>query len=311
MDLETGERTAVSGVTRDGRGNITVSGLAVGKTPVVLEFTPGSRWCLAEGSTDGGMETWVLVQNPGTSPVTWSLILQTAEGPLAPASLQNVTIPARLAQQLPLERLLPHLRRLHPGDRLGRGGGGAGHLRPGPGLGHRFGGGERDVDGLVPGRGVHRRGHGDLGAGAEPGDLTGDGVDLILETAEGPLAPASLQDVTIPGASRRSFRLNDYCRTYDVSTLVTASGEVVAERATYGPGRAWATGSVGVSATSTAWCLAEGSTDGGMETWVLVQNPGTSPVTVDLILQTAEGPLAPASLQNVTIPARLAHAASA
>ena len=37
--------------------------------------------------------------------------------------------------------------------------------------------------------------------------------------------------------------------------------------------------------SSTTWYLAEGSTAGGFETWVLVQNPNTDPVTVDLDLQ--------------------------
>jgi hypothetical protein len=145
VDLLTGARAAVPGVTRNPERDITVTGLAVGNTPVILEFKaaplPGTSWCLAEGSTAGGMETWVLVQNPGAAAVS---------------------------------------------------------------------------------------------------------VDLTLQTGEGALAPQALQNVNIPGASRVSFRLNDYCQTYDVSTLVSASGPVVAERATYGPGREWAHDSVGV-----------------------------------------------------------------
>ncbi len=37
------------------------------------------------------------------------------------------------------------------------------------------------------------------------------------------------------------------------------------------------------------WYLAEGCTDGGMETWVLVQNPNAAAVTVDLTLMTDSG----------------------
>ncbi len=40
---------------------------------------------------------------------------------------------------------------------------------------------------------------------------------------------------------------------------------------------------------STTWYLAEGSTAGGFETWVLVQNPNGSSATVNLIYMTTAG----------------------
>ncbi|MBU4489203.1 MAG: hypothetical protein KKE79_01035, partial [Actinobacteria bacterium] len=40
--------------------------------------------------------------------------------------------------------------------------------------------------------------------------------------------------------------------------------------------------SIGVTEPNKTWYLAEGSTAGGFETWVLVQNPGTETATVDL-----------------------------
>ncbi len=62
--------------------------------------------------------------------------------------------------------------------------------------------------------------------------------------------------------------------------------------------------SIGVTATAPAWYLAEGCTAGGFQTWVLVQNPGAADVHVDISLQTGEGEIAPAMLQDVTIPAK-------
>ena len=50
-------------------------------------------------------------------------------------------------------------------------------------------------------------------------------------------------------------------------------GDVVCERAVYGNNRTWGTDSVGATAPASTWYLAEGSTGGGMETYVLVQNP--------------------------------------
>ena len=92
--------------------------------------------------------------------------------------------------------------------------------------------------------------------------------------------------------------MNDYCETFDVSTVVSASGPVVVERSTYGPGREWATSSTGVSALASTWYLAEGCTAGGMETWVLVENPGASAVKVDLELLTSEGKATPRPLKE-------------
>jgi len=64
---------------------------------------------------------------------------------------------------------------------------------------------------------------------------------------------------------------------------------VVAERAMYGNSRAWAHGSIGITAPAPTWYLAEGSTAGGMETFILVQNPGDAPAQVTLSFLTAEG----------------------
>ncbi len=160
---------------------------------------PASQWYLAEGSTDGGMETWVLVQNPETAAAA---------------------------------------------------------------------------------------------------------VNIVFQTDAGEVAPPTLQGVTIPAESRRSFKVNDYVTTYNVSTRVDCtSGGVVCERAMYGNDRAWAHESVGVTSPSVNWYLAEGSTDGGMETFVLVQNPGSSDTTADIKFQTDAGEVAPPALQGVTIPA--------
>ncbi len=74
---------------------------------------------------------------------------------------------------------------------------------------------------------------------------------------------------------RRSFNLDRYVDTYDVSTTVTSpDGEVVCERAMYWNERQGGHDSVGVTAAAPLWYLAEGATAGEFETWVLVQNPG-------------------------------------
>jgi hypothetical protein len=57
----------------------------------------------------------------------------------------------------------------------------------------------------------------------------------------------------------------------------------------YGGNRTWAHDSVGVTQPADAWFLAEGCTQGGMETWVLVQNPGVTDVIVRLTFMTSAG----------------------
>ncbi len=57
----------------------------------------------------------------------------------------------------------------------------------------------------------------------------------------------------------------------------------------YGAGRAWAHDSVGATSPATSWYLAEGATAGDFETWLLVQNPGDTPASIDVKLHTAGG----------------------
>jgi N-acetylmuramoyl-L-alanine amidase len=115
-------------------------------------------------------------------------------------------------------------------------------------------------------------------------------ANISFETDQGPQAPAQLQGITIPASSRRTFKVNDYLTTYNVSTKVTATdGNVVCERSMYGNNRTWAHESIGASVTAKTWYLAEGCTSGSFETWVLVQNPGDAPANIDMSIQSDNG----------------------
>jgi len=89
--------------------------------------------------------------------------------------------------------------------------------------------------------------------------------------------------------TRDTWRVNDFLTDWDVSTLVTSDRPVVAERAMYGGNRAWAHDSVGVTDPAPTWYLAEGCTQGGFETWILVQNPGEERASVTLTFMNREG----------------------
>ena len=113
-------------------------------------------------------------------------------------------------------------------------------------------------------------------------------VDLTFMTSNGPMDGP--QDFAIPGNSRTTFDLSSFVVDFNVSTKVdSVGGEVICERAMYGNDRTWAHDSIGVTTPSDFWYLAEGSTDGGMETFVLVQNPNPDPVKVELNFMTSTG----------------------
>jgi hypothetical protein len=125
-------------------------------------------------------------------------------------------------------------------------------------------------------------------------------VDLDFMTPSGP--KPGPQDVSLPAESRVTIRLNDHITDYSVSTQVTSTGGgVVCERAMYGADRVWGTCSIGATSPADTWYLAEGCTGEGFETWVLVENPGSSPVSVDLDFMTPSGPKP--GPQDVSIPA--------
>ncbi len=118
-----------------------------------------------------------------------------------------------------------------------------------------------------------------------PGAVTAD-IQMDFQTGAG--AVAGPRDAVAP-LSRSTYNVSEFVTSYNVSTTVTSSSGVVCERSMYGNGREWGTGAAGVSELSGTWYLAEGCTAGSFETWVVVQNPGDSPVDVTMRLQTEEG----------------------
>ncbi len=105
-------------------------------------------------------------------------------------------------------------------------------------------------------------------------------VELAFLTGSGPVLVPPFE---IAPSRRRSVRVNDYVRSYDVATQVTSSGAaVVVERATYSSveGRQGATASPAVPAPGNALFLAEGATKDPFETWVLLANPNSAPAPV-------------------------------
>lgn len=98
------------------------------------------------------------------------------------------------------------------------------------------------------------------------------------------------QSIAVPPASRVTLNMNSDLPNVDASTTVSSDQPIVCERAMYWNGRAEGTDSIGTMEPSTTWYLAEGCTSGGYETWLMVQNPGTTQTaTVNVTYMTSNG----------------------
>ena len=95
--------------------------------------------------------------------------------------------------------------------------------------------------------------------------------------------------ITVPANSRVTLHVSNDVPNVEVSTILQASVPIVAERAVYWNDRIEGTDSIGVTAASRTWYLAEGSTAHGFETWVLIQNPGTAEANVTVTYMTSNG----------------------
>ena len=248
---------------------------------------PSSKtWYLAEGSTGGGMETWILVQNPNDVKTRVRLTYMTTDGAIAGPVLElpphsrhtfNAadTVPNRwdISTMISSEKAVIAERSMYGNDRTWA----------------------HNSIGVTAAKHTWYLPEGSTGPDMETWVLvqnpnrTAATVQLTYNTGSGPQeGPRAV----IPANSRRTFNLADTVpNTWSVSTQVWSDKPVIAERAMYGNGRAWATDSIGASLPATKWYLAEGSTANSMETWILVQNPTYPAAHVRIDYMTPNGPV--------------------
>lgn len=249
---------------------------------------PAYTWYLAEGSTDGGMETWVLVQNPNSYPVEVSVDFQTQSGYL----------------EGPREEIPPRTRRSYEVAKYVRTYNVSTRVTSTTGMvvceRAMYGNNRRWAHDSV---GATELGEGwILAEGATAGDMETwvlvqnptsyyVGMEMYF-LADGQVIEGPYE--TIPPHTRRSYPVDQYVSSFNVSTVVfTADGSacLVCERAMYGGNRTWGHDSVGVTYSANFWCLPEGCTDGGFETWVLACNPYDEPTAVEMLFMTDKGPV--------------------
>lgn len=96
----------------------------------------------------------------------------------------------------------------------------------------------------------------------------------------------------IPPNSRRTYNMASDIGEKDASIKVSSNLKVIAERAMYRNSRRSGHGSIGTTSPAKKYYLAEGTTDYGFTTYVLVQNPSSEPAEVNITYMTQFGPLA-------------------
>ena len=248
--------------------------------------SPAKKWYLAEGCTNGGFETWVLVQNPGDQPANVTLTYMTSEGPVTGPTEE---LPAFSRQSFDVSEYVPEcweVSTLVTSDR---------HVVA-----------ERSMYGNN-----RTWGHDSIGTSSPAKEwylaegCTNGGFETWVLVQNPNPVPATViltymtPDGTrngpteeLPANSRKTFYVADVVTdTWEVSTRVTSDEPIIAERSMYGNDRTWGHDSIGISLPSKKWYLAEGCTNVGFETWVLVQNPNGQETEVTLTYMTPGGPV--------------------
>ncbi|MCG2796574.1 MAG: DUF5719 family protein, partial [Actinomycetia bacterium] len=95
----------------------------------------------------------------------------------------------------------------------------------------------------------------------------------------------------VPAQSRKSYNMADDIGAEDASIKVVSDISVIPERAMYRNNRREGHDSIGTTTPATDYYLAEGTTDWGFTTYVLVQNPNDTPADVTVTYMTGGGPV--------------------
>jgi len=262
--------------------------------------TPSTTWYMAEGSTKGGFETYVLIQNSGTNKATVDITYMTEGGSvpgpalsLYPQTRQTVnvadTLPNEPAVSIKVTSDNPIVaeRSTYWSSNATSGFRQCAHSSVGvttPSTTWYMAEGSTYYD--------NQGGFDTWLLIQNPGNNVAT-VDVNYMTEGGSVPGPAL---SIPPQSRRTVNVADTVHNEpNISIQVISNSPIVVERTTYwnnhltGISRQCAHSSVGVTTPSPTWYMAEGRTKGGFDTYVLIQNPGTNVAMVDVTYMTDGG----------------------
>jgi hypothetical protein len=263
-------------------------------------MTPSSDWYFAEGSTGsdggGGFETWVLVQNPSDEVANVDITYMTQSGEVAGPSIQlgpkarwtaNTadTVPGEwhVAAQVSSDKPVVAERTMYWSST-------AAYRQSA----------HSSIGSIYPSNTWYLA-EGSTGSDAggafetyvlvqNPGNSVAN-VDVTYMTPQGAVTGHSIQ--LAPKARWTVNAGETVPGEWGVSTQVSSDQPVIAARSMYWTTpsvyRQAASSSIGAPFASSMWNMAEGSTSGGMETYILVQNPGQADVSIDMRFLTDSG----------------------
>jgi hypothetical protein len=301
VDPLTGARSAVSGITRDSQNRVTVSGLPVGKTPLIIELEKGSpppsasTFYFAEGYTGAGFQEYLCLGNvddvDALAEVTFLFpdgSSQEMEVPVPAGSRATVDVNAAVGADREVSMTVTSQQDIVAERPM--------YFGYGPGWT-----GGHDVMGAREPSTTSYFAEGYTGAGFEewlcvlnPGDAAAE-LTFSFQTQEEGLKEVS--GFAVGPRSRASFKVNDILGgNLQASCVVESSRPVVVERPMYfdytGRGsHHWQGGHcvMGAAAPASRFLFAEGTTRAGFEEWITLQNPGDSPITVQAAYQFGPG----------------------
>jgi hypothetical protein len=264
-------------------------------------IAPATDWFLAEGYTARNFDTYVLVQNPNTSPVDVVITLMKPGGATTdvPMHIPGQARDTLVVKNVPGFEASEVSFRVHASAPVvaersmyfsyqGKTGGhdalGVTSLSTDWFLAEGYTANAFDTYVLV----------------ANPNDVPANINYTFLRTNGGPVTASR----TIPPHSRGTIKVDDEpgLDAAEVSTRVAADVPVAVERAMYFDyyGRTGGHDAEGVTQLGTDWYLAEGQTGSGFDTYVLLANPGASDAQVDMSFYREDGSL---TQQPLTVPA--------
>ena len=246
---------------------------------------PAKTWYLAEGCSDYGFETWLLIQNPNAEEASVKVTYQT-EGWGAQSFDKKVPANSRATfnmaddigkknASIKVESNLPVIpeRSMYRNNRR-EGSDSIGTTTPADSF-------------LAEGSTSHGFTTYVLVQNPNDSETT---VNITYMTTTGPTPQVPF---ILPANSRKTIRVNDVLPDADFSTIVDADKPIVAERAMY-----WGADtplgeachdSIALSATHNCFYLPDGQSSGGYETYTLVGNPNDTAVEVEVIYLAQDG----------------------
>lgn len=247
---------------------------------------PGRQWYFAEGYTGAGFDTWLHLVNPTSATVNADIEYFTEDGP--PVK-QTVKLPGfgrtavHVNQRVPNKSVAVNVtagnsivaERSMFFNYAGRDGG------------HLTGGIQDPASSWYFAEGFTGRQFDTWVLLFNPNNFSTRAQVTYLT----PTGAVSGRNVDIPARTRRSIHVNTEVPNSEVSTIVTAGANIVAERSVYFNynGLAGGHNSVGARRPAGRWFFAEGTTRPGFTQFLTLMNPNSEPASVAVDYLLAKG----------------------